>query len=82
MLAVFVPMLRKKEDIVIDTRKDERSEWEGMYVICYVVKRLWQYVLHYAMTVNYHGICTAHQSVHNSNPGVLATPAAIYKARS
>ena len=31
---------------------------------------------------NYHGICTAHQSVHNSNPGVLATPAAIYKARS
>ena len=33
-------MLRKEEDIVIDTRKDERSEWEGTYVICYVVKRL------------------------------------------
>ena len=24
------------------------------------------------MTVNYHSICTAHQSVHNSNAGVLA----------
>ena len=24
------------------------------------------------MTVNYHSICTVHQSVHNSNRGVLA----------
>ena len=26
------------------------------------------------MTVNYHGICTAQQSMHNSNPGILAIP--------
>ena len=40
----------------------------------FVVKRLRQYVLRYAMTVNYHGICTAQQSMHNSNPGILAIP--------